>query len=223
MRIRMRGVVKRYGEHAVLRGVDLDIADGDRIALVGPNGSGKSTLLRIVMGLLTFEGEVAIDGRDPFRHRNELAHRVAYVPQVAPNLGTTVIELIRAIADLRAIAEERVAKVAHRLSLDVDAVRGRSFRALSGGMKHKLLIALALATDASLFILDEPTASLDEASRGVFADLLAHVPKEATVLLCSHRTDDICQLAQRTVRLVEGRVVFDGPVVPESSATLEGV
>lgn len=209
MQIRARGVTKRYGEVTVLDGVDLDVRSGERVALVGPNGSGKSTLLRILMGLLRHEGEVRVDGHEPYRQRGALAHRIAYVPQVAPHFGATVGEVIRAVAELRAIDRGRVDEVARALALDVSAVRKRSFRALSGGMKHKLLIALAFSAEASLLILDEPTASLDEGSRASFGSLVDDVAPHATRLVCSHRPDDVSLLADRVVRLEEGRVVSD--------------
>lgn len=222
MQIRIRGATKRYGEQVVLDHVDLDVPPGARLALVGPNGSGKSTLLRIVMGLLSSEGDVRVDGHTPFRQRSAIARHVAYVPQVAPHFGATVNEVIRAVADLRAVDRRRVCDVAASLALDVDSVRGRSFRALSGGMKHKLLIALALATDASLFILDEPTASLDEASRATFARLMLEIAPTATVVVCSHRPEDVSQLAERVVRLAEGRIVSDvrpgAPAAPQEGA-----
>ncbi|MCZ7682991.1 MAG: ABC transporter ATP-binding protein [Sandaracinaceae bacterium] len=209
MQIRARGVAKRYGEVTVLDGVDLDVRSGERVALVGPNGSGKSTLLRILMGLLSHQGDVRVDGHSPYQHRDVLAQQIAYVPQVAPHFGATVGEVIRAVAELRAIDRARVDEVARVLALDVGAVRSRSFRALSGGMKHKLLIALAFSTEASLLILDEPTASLDEGSRAIFGRLVDDVAPHATMLVCSHRPEDVSRLAGRVVRLQEGRVVSD--------------
>lgn len=209
-----RGLTKRYGSQVVLRDVSLHVDPGERVAIVGPNGSGKSTLLRALMGLLHCEGEVWLDGVSPFRERERVAERIAYVPQIAPQLGASVSEVIRAVSSLRAIDRQRVTRVADVLGLDVEAVRARPFRALSGGMKHKLLLALAFATDASLLILDEPTGSLDEQSRACFAKLYEQAAAKATVLLCSHWTEEVARLAGRVIRLAEGRVV-EGPTVTE--------
>ncbi len=206
MHVELRGVTKRYGRQAALRDVDLEIEHGARVGLVGPNGSGKSTLLRVVMGLLSCEGDARLDGRSSFHERERVADHIAYVPQIAPQLGATVGEVVRAVSTLRAIDRGRVREVAEALALDVDGVGARPFRALSGGMKHKLLIALAFATNATLFILDEPTASLDERSRERFAELFETWVDGATVLLCSHRAEDVQKLADRVVHLDEGRV-----------------
>lgn len=214
MRIEARGLTKSYGSQVVLRDVDLEVEPGARVAIVGPNGSGKSTLLRALMGLLRCEGEVWLDGSSPFRDRERIAEQIAYVPQIAPQLGASVSEVIRAVSSLRAIDRERVVVVAGELGLDVEQVRARPFRALSGGMKHKLLVALAFATDASLLILDEPTGSLDEQSRACFARLYERAAANATVLLCSHWTEEVARLAGRVVRLAEGRVV-ERPTVTE--------
>lgn len=214
IRIEAHGVTKRYGSQIVLRDVDLVVEPGDRVAIVGPNGSGKSTLLRVLMGLLHCEGEVRLDGSSPFRDRERIAERMAYVPQIAPQLGATVSEVIRAVSSLRAIDRGRVVGVAATLGLDVEQVRARPFRALSGGTKHKLLLALAFATDASLLILDEPTGSLDEQSRACFAKLYEQAAAKATVLLCSHWTEEVARLADRVIRLAEGRVT-EGPTVTE--------
>lgn len=85
MNIVLENVSKRFADQEALRGIDLAVETGTRLALVGPNGSGKSTLLRILMGLLSAEGKVLLDDRDPFRNRQAIAHRLAYVPQTAPS------------------------------------------------------------------------------------------------------------------------------------------
>ncbi|MFI5309507.1 MAG: ATP-binding cassette domain-containing protein, partial [Polyangiales bacterium] len=159
MRVELRNVWKRFGAQVVLRDVNLELAHGERVALVGPNGSGKSTLLRALMGLLRCEGEVLLDGRSPYAHRRDTAQHLAYVPQAAPQLAAVVHDVVGAICDLRGMQEDRVIALARELGLDAQSVKEKPFRALSGGMKHKLLIALAFASKASLYILDEPTAS----------------------------------------------------------------
>jgi ABC-2 type transport system ATP-binding protein len=211
MRIELRGVRKRFGHAEALRGLDLTLPAGTRAALIGPNGSGKSTLIRSLLGLLACEGEVRLDGRSPFADRLQTARRLAYVPQIAPQLSATVDEVIRTVALTRDLDPARIDVLARRLDLDVSAIRTRPFRNLSGGMKQKLLIAAAFAADASLLVLDEPTASLDARARERFFELCAEIPSETTVLLCSHRLEELHQLAGHVVALEEGLVTYDGP------------
>lgn len=218
MRIELRGVSKRFGRTEVLRGLDLELPAGTRAALIGPNGSGKSTLIRSLLGLLACEGEVRLDGHSPFEDRLQTARRLAYVPQVAPQISATVDELVRTVCLTRDLDPERIAAVAARLELDLRSIGNRPFRNLSGGMKQKLLIAAAFAPaigdekpEVSLLVLDEPTASLDATARERFFELCAEIPETTTVLLCSHRLEELRHLAQHVVALEEGRITFDGP------------
>jgi ABC-2 type transport system ATP-binding protein len=210
MRVELRSVAKSFGRVSALRGVSLDIQSGRRVALLGPNGSGKSTLTRAIMGLIAFEGDLLLDGRDAGAARGDLARRIAYVPQVAPHLAASAGELVRAVTRLRGLAPDAVARVAAELELDLNAIRTRPFRDLSGGMKQKLLIALALATDASLLILDEPTASLDPRARETFFRLFETLGSGRTLLLCSHRLEELARLIDHVVLLEEGRIAWEG-------------
>lgn len=212
MQVEARGLTRRFGPVKALDGLDFTIACGRRVALVGPNGSGKSTLNRILMGLLRFEGEVSVGGFSPLADRLDVSRRIAYVPQIAPNLGAPVAELVRALGGLRGVAPSEVAKPARRMGLDLESVARRPLRGLSGGMKQKLLLALALAAPASLLILDEPTGSLDAASRERFFELFADCSVGATVILCSHRLEEVRQLVDYVLVLEEGRLAYDGPV-----------
>ena len=211
MRIEARGVRKRFGRVCALDEVSFEIAPGSRVALVGPNGSGKSTLNRILMGLVACEGSVRIDGRCPFRDRVAMARSMAYVPQTAPALAAPVDEVVSAIARVRGLEPAAVAEVAAALDLELAAVGRRPFRSLSGGTRQKLLIALAFASRASLLILDEPTGSLDARARERFFGLFEALGPDATLVLCSHRLEEIRPLVDRVLRLDEGRVAYDGP------------
>lgn len=211
MRIETRALTRRFGRVEALRGLDLAIPAGRRIGLVGPNGSGKSTLLRVLMGLLDHGGEVRVGGLDPRRQRLELAGRLAYVPQLAPGLAATVAELARAVERLRGLDVAELAARAAGLGLRWEAIADVPFRGLSGGMRQKLLVALALASRAELIVLDEPTASLDAATRETFFDMFGALPEGTTSILCSHRLDEMRHLVDHVVALEEGRVRFDGP------------
>jgi ABC-type multidrug transport system ATPase subunit len=211
LRIEARGLGRRFGEVRALADVSFEVPPGRRVALIGPNGSGKSTLNRIVMGLLRFEGEIRLDARCPFRERLAVARRIAYVPQAAPQLGVPVGELLRAASRLRGIPPGALGAVAEALELNLEAVADRPFRSLSGGTQQKLLIALALGCEASLLVLDEPTGSLDPRSRERFFPLFDKLAPEATLLLCSHRLEEVRQLVDHVLMLSEGNLVYDGP------------
>lgn len=210
MHVELDRVGKRFGRVAALQSVSLALPAGSRTALVGPNGSGKSTLTRLLTGMLAGDGAIRIDGFDAGRHRAALAPRIAYVPQIAPRLPAPVGELVAAVARLRRLDPQRVAELAAAFELDLPALRRRPFRALSGGMRQKLLAALALAADAGLLLLDEPTASMDPRSRATFFRLLEECAGGATVLLSSHRLDEIRRLVDGVVVLDEGRVAYHG-------------
>ena len=209
MRLELRQVTKHYGRRTALDTVDLTIASGARVALLGPNGSGKTTLTRAILGLVRCDGEILVDGQ-PLGSRAELAARLAYVPQVTPQLGATVDEILGAVVSLRGLTRATVVEIAAERGLDLDRVRRQAVRGLSGGMRQKLFIALALASPVELLVLDEPTASLDAAARARFLARVAAI-RDATVLLCSHRLDELHALVDHVIALADGHVAYDGP------------
>ncbi|MCC7069829.1 MAG: ABC transporter ATP-binding protein [Deltaproteobacteria bacterium] len=211
MRVEIQGARKRFGHVVALRGVDVYIPAGGRVALVGPNGSGKSTLIRTLLGLIDYQGSVLLDGRSPYDDRVELASKLAYVPQVAPALSATVDEVVRLISATRALDPEEIARVAALFELDLALAGAQPFKNLSGGMKQKLLLSAAFAARPRLLVLDEPTASLDVRAREQFFSLCNQLDAEVTVLLCSHRVEELRHLATRVIALEDGRVSFDGP------------
>ncbi len=199
--------------------MSIELARGQKVALVGPNGSGKSTLIRCILGLVRCEGSVSIDGKSPYSNRVELARRLAYVPQVAPALSASVREMVGLVCTTRSLTRQAVSLSASSIDLDLDAILDRPFRQLSGGMKQKTLLALALASQPDLLVMDEPSASLDAFGRLRFLSLLKNLRSEVTLILCSHRLDEFSSskngeqtLAQQVIELKEGRVSFDGPV-----------
>ncbi len=222
MRIELRGARKRFGKVEALRGIDLTIPGGRRVALVGPNGSGKSTLIRALLGLVDCEGEVRIDGPNPYESRVELARRLAYVPQVAPALGASVNELVALVCLTRGMERAEVRRMAGRLLLDLELIARQPFRNLSGGTKQKLLLAIAFAAHPSLLVMDEPTASLDEDARRRFLELCGELPATTTVILCSHRLEEVSHLTDHVLALHEGRVRYDGPAAGYAAATSAG-
>jgi ABC-2 type transport system ATP-binding protein len=223
MRIELEHVGKRYGAVTALDDVCVDLPAGRRVALIGPNGSGKSTMTRAIMGLVAHSGAVRIDGNSPFHRRAELARRLAYVPQVAPQMAATVGEIVRAVCSLRGLPEEHIAELAAELDVDLERVARVPFRSLSGGTKQKVLIALALIARPELLVLDEPTASLDPRARATFAALQRRHSEGATVVLCSHRLEEIRALVDHVVALEDGRVVYDGPAIDYLDARVAAV
>jgi ABC-2 type transport system ATP-binding protein len=210
VRIEVQQAKKRFGRIEVLKGVSFEVPQGRRLALVGPNGSGKSTLIRALLGLIECEGSVRLDGRSPFESRIETAKRLAYVPQVAPSLGASAREWVRLVCLTRGLGYDEVTRMTSRLNLDLSDIARRPFRNLSGGMKQKLLLALAFASRPELLVMDEPTASLDEVTRQRFFELCRELAPSTTVILCSHRWEEISLLTQHVLALEEGRVSFDG-------------
>jgi ABC-2 type transport system ATP-binding protein len=210
--ISFQNVSKKYGRVQALDAVSLDVAPGERIALVGTNGSGKTTLLRALCGLIRVEGRVTVFGSDVAREPEYALRSVACMPQVAPPLDAPVHELVTAFCALRSREPSAVAARAERLGLDLAHVAKSRVRDLSGGMKQKLLAALALTAEARVLVCDEPTANLDAAARAVFFDEVLARPPNSILVLCSHRVDEVRHLVERVVQLEEGRVVQDCPL-----------
>lgn len=200
---------KSYGRRPVLQGLSFRAERGTRTALVGPNGSGKTTLIRCLLGLVRFEGSIALDRLDPLRDHVEAQRRVAYVPQRAPSLPVPVGELVAFWSAERRAPREALLAATRALGLDLAAVWAQPFPSLSGGMQQKLLAGMALATDCPILLLDEPTANLDPAARTAFFDALSRRDPAPTVLLSSHRLEELRHLVDRVVVLDEGRIAFD--------------
>jgi ABC-2 type transport system ATP-binding protein len=213
--IDVEAVSKRFGAVRALEGVSLQLRAGERVALVGTNGSGKTTLLRALCGLLRVEGRILIRGADVARAPEEALRHVAYVPQVAPPLEVPVAELVRAHCALRGLTPAQVAEQAQRLGLELQRVARTRVRDLSGGMKQKLLAALALATRAPVLVCDEPTANLDAHARAAFFAQVDARPEGSLLVLCSHRVEEVRGLVDRVIELQEGRVLRDVRSLPE--------
>lgn len=210
--IRVTGVSKKFGVVSALDGVSLDVAPGDRVAFIGSNGSGKTTLLRCILGLVRFEGRITVGGVDVAREPELALRSVAYIPQVAPPIEAPASEVVRAYGELRGMKLEAVEAKARDLGLEPESYRDKRFRDLSGGMRQKLLAAMALATEARVLVCDEPTANLDTEARSVFFRLLDERPSDSVVVLCSHRTEEVTQLVDRVVELSDGRLLRDTPI-----------
>jgi ABC-2 type transport system ATP-binding protein len=208
---------KTFKRARVLDGISLDIALGERIALIGSNGAGKTTLIRCLLGEYVHDGTVTIDGRSPRNERTAVLGSIGFVPQLPPPLKMPVGQLIEFSAALSAADPKKIDAIAGRLGLAVDEIRSRPFIKLSGGMKQKLLIAIALGRSARLLIMDEPAANLDPEARRIFFDLLAERQHDATMIISSHRIDEVAALVNRVIEMDMGKVVLDDKVADDVS------
>ncbi|MBP5998264.1 MAG: ABC transporter ATP-binding protein [Azonexus sp.] len=215
--IQFTNVAKTFRRARVLDGISLDIGLGERVALIGSNGAGKTTLIRCLLGEYTYDGEVAINGLDPRGNRTAVLGNIGFVPQLPPPLKMPVGQLIDFSASLCGTDPHRIHDIAGRLGLDVESIRSRQFVRLSGGMKQKLLIAIALGREAKVLVMDEPAANLDPEARKIFFDLLAERQNEATMIISSHRLDEVSSLVNRVIEMDMGKVVLDDKVADDVS------
>jgi ABC-2 type transport system ATP-binding protein len=207
--IHVKKLKKTFEKISVLKDLDLKILPGQRVALVGQNGSGKTTLIRCLLGLYQFEGDIEVFGVNISKKREEALKKIAFVPQLPPALKNTVAEMLSLTSQLCDFSEKKVWLIAMELGLDLQRCLHTPFKGLSGGMKQKLLIALALAREPEVLIMDEPSANLDPASRSVFFKLLASLPPETTMLLTSHRVDELSGIVTRVIELDQGYITID--------------
>lgn len=221
--ISIEHVSKNFGSVRALHDVSFTVQPAERVALVGSNGSGKTTLLRALLGLLRVSGRVCIAGCDVAQAPEAALAHVAYVPQIAPPLEAPVREVVRAYAALRGIEPGRVSELAAGMGLTLAAAEGLRFRDLSGGMRQKLLAALALATRAEVLVCDEPTANLDAAARSAFFDALEQRAPGGIVILCSHRHEEVAGLVDRVVTLADGELARDEQAATSARPRLQVV
>lgn len=217
--LKVSGLKVAYGGIKAVKGVDLEVREGELISLIGSNGAGKTTLIRCLLGEYTFDGSVSISGLDPRTNRTVVLGKIGFVPQLPPPLKMPVGQLIDFSASLCGTDPKRIHDIAKRLGLDVDAILTRQFVRLSGGMKQKLLIAIALGRDAQVLVMDEPAANLDPEARKIFFDLLAERLQGTTMIISSHRLDEVSSLVNRVIEMDMGKVVLDDKVADDATLT----
>ncbi len=217
--IQFTNVAKTFRKARVLDGISLNIGLGERVALIGSNGAGKTTLIRCLLGEYTHDGNVAINGLDPRSNRTAVLGTIGFVPQLPPPLKMPVGQLIDFSASLCGTDPQRIHAIAKRLGLNLDDILSRQFVRLSGGMKQKLLIAIALGRDAKVLVMDEPAANLDPEARKIFFDLLAERLDDATMIISSHRLDEVSSLVNRVIEMDMGKVVLDDKVADAVTLT----
>ena len=210
----------RLGGRPVVDGVGLEGEEGEWVALIGPNGAGKTTLLRAVAGLVPFEGAISLHGRRTTElGRRERARLVAVVPQdptTPPWMTVAEYVLLGRTPHLGALAREGKRDLDAAASalerLDLLALGGRSLGTLSGGEKQRAVVARALAQEASVVILDEPTAALDIGHQQQALELLDVLRGESrlTLVTAMHDLTLAAQYADRMILLDHGCVEADG-------------
>jgi ABC-2 type transport system ATP-binding protein len=223
--IEVRHVSKSFGRVRALDDVSLRIQPGERVGFIGTNGSGKTTLLRALLGLVRVDGRITIGGVDVAKEPELALRSVAYIPQVAPPIEAPVVEVVRAFAAIRRMDPARVGVSAGKLGLPLADLMSTRFRDLSGGMKQKLLAAIALSVDAEVLVCDEPTANLDRASRAAFFDEVGARGKNTITILCSHRAEEVSRLVSRVVELTDGRILDEArprPALPHRQLRVVG-
>jgi len=214
--LELEALGKRYSRRPALQEVTL-VAEGGVLGILGPNGAGKTTLLRVVATVLAPDaGRVRLLGCDPGRSEGRLTirRRLGYLPQEPGfHRSFTAFEFVDYVAILKELVDrrERHAEVRRVLGLvGLEREAHRKIKKLSGGMRRRLALALALIGDPDLLVLDEPTVGLDPEQRLRFRALVSDRAEGRTILLSTHQTEDVAALCPRVVVLVEGRVRFDG-------------
>ncbi len=204
--IEIQHLTKRYGPTEVVSDFTLDITAGESVALWGPNGAGKTTVVRCILGLVTYEGTIAVDGLDAVRRGKAVRARIGYVPQELSFYDEmTVDDLLDYSASLRGIGPDRVDEVAE--TVDLTEHLTKKVRELSGGLKQRLGIATALLPDPPILLLDEPTSNLDAKARDAAIELLGDLRHEGrTLLVTSHHIEEIGMLVERVVAMEDGEI-----------------
>lgn len=209
--IAVAGLTKRYGKVTAVDDLSFEVRSGETVALWGPNGAGKTTILKCLLGLLPFAGSAHVQGQRCGSRGKASRRLLGYVPQeVHLHADQTVHETVGFYARLRRVSLARGNELLAAWGLQ--DVQHRLVRHLSGGMKQKLALVLALLSDPPVLLLDEPTSNLDARSRQEFGQLLERLQEAGkTLLFCSHRPDEVWNLADRVLVLEGGRKVAEGP------------
>jgi ABC-2 type transport system ATP-binding protein len=210
--IKARALAKRYRGVRALDGVNLDVEAGRIVGLIGPNGAGKTTALKAILGLTPFEGELAVMGKNPYTERDSLMRDVCFIADVA--VMPRWLRVHQAL-DFVAAVQPRFDRARAQGFLSKTDIKSTSrVRELSKGMVTQLHLALILAIDARLLVLDEPTLGLDLLFRRQFYDTLVndYFDKERTILVTTHQVEEIENLLTDVLFIQRGRIVLSTPV-----------
>ena len=206
--IEARGLRKAFGNTIALDGVDLRVEEGRILGLIGPNGAGKTTALNAILGLTSYQGELKVLGRDPWTARDQLMCDVSFISDVA-----VLPRWIRVsqVLDYVAGVHPRFDRAkAERFLARTTIPRTAKVRELSKGMVAQLHLALVMAIDARLLVLDEPTLGLDILYRKQFYDSLLndYFDRTRTILVTTHQVEEIQNVLTDVMFIDRGRIVF---------------
>ena len=207
--IEARGLRKTYGSTVALDGIDLEVEDGRILGVIGPNGAGKTTALNAIVGLTSYDGQLRVLGRDPWTDRARLMRDVTFIADVA--VLPRWIRVSQAL-DYLAGVHPRFDRSKADAFLAKTSIRPTSkVRELSKGMVTQLHLALVMAIDARLLVLDEPTLGLDLLYRKQFYDSLLsdYFEQSRTVVVATHQVDEVQHVLTDVVFMNRGRIVLE--------------
>ncbi len=208
--IQLTNLTKKFEKTLSLDNVSLEFNLNDYIALMEPNGAGKTTLIRLLLGYYhRNSGDVLINGLNPIKDRTKILKDISFVPQLPPPIKLSIDELITYVSSSTNIEKNTIHNLAQEMELDLKPNLNKSFFKLSGGMKQKLLISIALAKNSEIMIFDEPTANLDPKARDNFYKLLKKQEQDKVLLFVTHRLDEVKEIVNRQIYMDLGRVVSD--------------
>lgn len=207
--IEISDLTKRYGKTVVVDNFNVSIAQGESIALWGPNGAGKTTVVRCLLGLVSYDGTIIVNGADARSSGKTVRSQMGYVPQELSFYDDMrVVDLLDYSAALRRIGSDRVDEVIETVGLT--AHTSKKVRELSGGLKQRLGIASALLPDPPILLLDEPTSNLDARARDQAIGILEGLRHEGrTLVVTSHHIEEVGMLVDRVVAMEEGRITVE--------------
>lgn len=216
-----RGLRKAYRDAIALDGVDLTVEEGRIVGLIGPNGAGKSTALQAIIGLTSYQGELSVLGLDPWASRDRLMHDVCFIADVA--VLPRWMRVWQALAFMEGV-HPRFNRARAEAFLARTTIRNASrVRDLSKGMVTQLHLALIMAVDVKLLVLDEPTLGLDILYRKQFYDSLLndYFDGDRTILVSTHDVAEVEHILTDVVFLDRGRVVLDASMEAVEARYLE--
>jgi len=207
--IKINGLTKRFKKIRALNSLSININDCEATALWGSNGAGKTTLIRCLLGVIPFEGEVFIDNKNLRSNDKEIKKSIGFVPQeISLHDNLSVGETINFYSQLKKTEVNSIGKWSEILG--IYNFRKKLIKELSGGMKQKLALAIALLGNPPILLLDEPTANLDLRTREDFIHLLGMLKKEGkTIVFSSHRMEEVLSFADRVIVLDNGKFIAD--------------
>jgi ABC-2 type transport system ATP-binding protein len=202
-------LTKKYGAHVALDHANFSVQAGRIVGLIGPNGAGKTSALRAILGLTTYEGRLKVLGREPFRERTKLMDEACFIADVAVlPAWLKVDDAIDFVAGVHPrFRRDRAAALLAKTQITGE----RRMRELSKGMKTQVHLALTMAIDAKLLVLDEPTLGLDILARRAFYDALVndYMDETRTILITTHQVEEIENLLTDVLFIEKGRIVLD--------------